>query len=496
MKKIILLFIWINTVVNSIAQTPFINPVCNAMVVSPTSHLPCNNNPWVLVFEDHFKNESIDSRKWGAYTGVPYDYTFSMQKQWYQEQNLSVVNGKLVIEIVKEFLQNKTCTAYDPLQGQYILTSNYDFSSGFLSSKYLFGYGQLEIRCNVPWLTGLWPASWLFGTNQSGSINNEIDNFEFIFDNGPVEHLMTQHYNNLHCPTGYHAANFVNSWHTFNISWSPYNIEWYVDGVLKRIDYRFSDLLSRPLDCSDVNNSQPFTTFLQNNIFPQNPMLIYTNVAVRYGSGNIPPDMNAWPVNNVKMEVEYIKYYQRLPCSSNLHITSFSNFNNGNYLNPVYKTYLGSQVQIYNNCTLSTSQNQKQLEIIGRDIIRIKENVSIKQGVKFTARIDPASCPGVPLEGPPTDPIDETPNETKEGLINNGDIINAEVNIYPNPISEGEKINIDAQNSVNELTFTVYSMLGQKKIETTINNVDNIETSSLKKGMYIYKIFNKSALDN
>ena len=221
----------------SLAQPPFINQVCNAQLTLPYNLVPCNNNPWVLVFGDEFNKPVLDSRKWETKTGVPYDYSFSMQKQWYQPDNVKIINGKMVIDVIKEILLNKTCIAYDPNIGHYQLTSDYNFSSGFVGSKYLFDYGQLEFRCRVPWEKGLWPASWLFGTDQTGIINNEIDNFEFIFDNSPVAHLMTQHYDNMHCPKGYHAVSMVNSWHTFNVTWSPYNIEWYVDGNLKRIDY-------------------------------------------------------------------------------------------------------------------------------------------------------------------------------------------------------------------------------------------------------------------
>lgn len=485
MKKIYIrvLFVLFPFFIN--AQTPIINPVCNVTGVSPLTPPVCNTNPWTLVYWDDFNGVTLDSRKWETKTGVPYDFSFSMQKQWYQPQNVRIDNGSMIIDIIKELLPNKTFDAYDPNIGVFQVTSDFDYSSGFVSSKYMFTHGQLEFKCNIPWVKGLWPASWLFGTSSNGAINDEIDNFEFIFDNNPVEHLMTQHYNGMHCPAGYHAANLVNSWHTFNVIWSPYNIEWYVDGNLKRIDYLFSSVLGQGIDCPNV----PFngTTVMRNNVWPKDPMLIYSNVAVRNGSGNIPPDPTTWPLGDVHMEVDYIKYFQRLPCGTNVNIRTLSNFTNGNFFYPVYKTALGSQVYMWDNCTLANPQ--KQLELVARDLVQIRNDVHITYGTKFTARIDPTTCPGVPLEGPPTEPIEEPEPESFQGRNDHNNPLK-DVNTleaYPNPAQN--EVHLKGADQVGPYTITIVDMLGRVVKEVTIqSSTDPINLSGLSGGVYSCRI--------
>ena len=49
----------------------------------------------------------------------------------------------------------------------------YDFTSGMIFSKDLFGEGIFEIRCKIPSGEDYWPAFWLFGDG------GELDIFEF-----------------------------------------------------------------------------------------------------------------------------------------------------------------------------------------------------------------------------------------------------------------------------------------------------------------------------
>lgn len=66
----------------------------------------CREEPWVLIFEDEFDGNSLNSNNWDIIKGVPRDFYFEIQKAWHQEDNIDVSNGSLKIVTRHEFLPN------------------------------------------------------------------------------------------------------------------------------------------------------------------------------------------------------------------------------------------------------------------------------------------------------------------------------------------------------------------------------------------------------
>jgi beta-glucanase (GH16 family) len=294
----------------------------------------CDNNPWVLVFEDNFNGNTLDLSKWNPKIGVTRDFDFIRQKAWHLPENLEVSNGTLKI------LSKKPTTPYI---GTFITnwnpyttkTENFEYTTGELSTNQQFSFGKFEARIKIPKGKGFWPAYWLIGGNPC---YNEIDIFEFWSTDGSnynqanlsKKHYMAAFYdyqNNGNidgCSTNYTGVDFSQDFHIFTLIWENDKIEWYVDGVLKRTNHHFTTILGQPAGCVF-----PAGDYIREQIYPIDPMSIVLNVAIESGNANskagyVAPD-NTTPFPS-QMEVDWVRYYKRLPCSNdNITFTNTSN---------------------------------------------------------------------------------------------------------------------------------------------------------------------------
>jgi len=305
-------------------------------VAITTSYNQCDNNPWILVFEDNFNGNSLDLFKWKPKTGNTRDFYFERQKAWHLPENLEVNNGTLKI------ISKKPATPYigtsvinwNPYTTK---TDTFEYTTGELVTNQKFSYGKYEARIKIPKGKGFWPAFWLItGTPRY----NEIDIFEFWSADGknynPSNlskiHHTTSFYDYKNngtlsgCPFQYIGVDFSQDFHIFTLIWEENKIEWYVDGVLKRTHPRFYSTVSgQPVGCE----IQAYTTYILNDIYPRDSMAIVLNVAIESGnapseSGYVAPD-HTTPFPS-QMEVDWVRYYKKLPCS-NANVT-YSNTNN------------------------------------------------------------------------------------------------------------------------------------------------------------------------
>lgn len=145
----------------------------------------CNNNDWVLVFEDEFNGTVLDLSTWwlrpccaGSLSGLE-DKT----QEYNTLDNVVVENG-----MIKIFARQDTIVrrAMSYLPDTVILLDGlpnlreYHFTSSNIWSKKEFEFGRVEARIKIPRGKGLRPAFWLYG----GDIRwNEIDIFEFFNEN-------------------------------------------------------------------------------------------------------------------------------------------------------------------------------------------------------------------------------------------------------------------------------------------------------------------------
>jgi len=373
----------------------------------------CDDTPWVLVFEDNFDGNSLDLSKWRPETGVPRDYNFDHQKAWYLSENLVVSNGTLKI------ITNKLATPYT---GTWVTdwstnppttkTSTFDYTTGELWTNQKFGYGKFEARIKIPKGKGLAPAFWTFSANPW----NEVDIAEFEGETSPLAkvHHMNVHddyYDGTHhmCHTKYTGVDFSQDFHTFTLVWEKDHIAWYVDGVLKRTDYRYFTILGQEAGCTIYE----WTQYMMNIIYPRNPMSIVLSFAIKNGS--LLPD-NTTPFPS-QVEVDWVRYYKKCPCNDvNVTLSSQYPLNDN-----VYHVIAGNSVNI--NCSFVVNAGQ-QLEIVARDNIVLKPGFKVEAGATFVARIDPTICNsarnGV-IDEEISENIDSLENKTKKNLIANED---------------------------------------------------------------------------
>lgn len=331
----------------------------------------CNHEPWKLVFYDEFDGETLDLTKWEPITGVPRDKTFIKQKAWHSPENIKVENGNLMVISKKENNSNMPVDSW--VTGEHTVTyEDFDYSTGEIVSKYKFGYGKYEARVKIPKGKGFWPAFWLFGDKP---VYNEIDVFEF-WKNNTNSHNMTVHYDygegTSYCHTHYSGVDFSESFHVFTLIWEEDKIEWYVDGQLKRADYKYYTILGQAGGCNIFSWNQ----YILNRLLPEDPMKIILNTAIE--EGDYSPD-NTTPFPS-HMEVDWVRYYKRVPSEEKVFVDETSDFR---LSDEVFNVLLGDEVYISSDFSLLGGQ---QLDIIANTSVVLESGVNISKA-EFKAQV-------------------------------------------------------------------------------------------------------------
>jgi beta-glucanase (GH16 family) len=134
--------------------------------------------PWVLVWNDEFDGDRIDTSKWDfdlgngffdykSHTWIPGWGNEELQYYTREPENVFVKNSQLTIRAVKESLHGCGYTS------ARMKTRKRDGTPLF--SKL---YGRFEFRAKVPWGKGLWPALWLLPQDEKyggWAASGEID---------------------------------------------------------------------------------------------------------------------------------------------------------------------------------------------------------------------------------------------------------------------------------------------------------------------------------
>jgi len=449
--------------------------ICESETVVFTSdYNQCDDNPWKLVFEDNFEGNSLDLTKWNIITGIPRDPLFQKQKAWHKPDNIVVENGILRIVSKKENEYNKPVfTSWDPLTVKY---ENFEYTTGEIWTKNTFPFGKIEARIKVPKGKGFWPAFWMFSQNP---IYNEIDIFEF-WENNTSDLNMTVHYDYdkngdpSMCLSDYSGIDYSLDFHTYTLVWEKNEIKWYVDGSLKRRDYRYLNVLGQTIGCDIISGSYEI-----NKIYPIDPMSIILNTAIETGS-NAPNATTPFPNN---MEVDWIRYYQRKP-DINVNITDATQYP---LRNQVYNVIVGNSVTI--NCGY-TIQSGQQLVIIGKNIITLNPGFSANLGSNFKTIIEPTY--ETTLKSAVID--DELETAKSFSKINEFNSFEKTSNILVYLKNDRLFVDFGMQNSQN-YELRVSDMTGK-----IIYSVDNIETAILDldlsnnpKGTYILYLLNSKS---
>jgi len=244
-----------------------------------------------LVMQDEFdSNGTPNPTMWnllegdGTAQGIPGWGNNELQNYTARTENVTVQNGVLIITADKESYQGSA------------------YTSARLSTKGLFQkqYGRFEAKIKLPTGKGIWPAFWLLGDDENGTLSwpqtGEIDIMEYLGDSP------TEVFGSIHGPN-YSGANaitkkyeilndrFDNGFHIFGIEWSPNAINYYIDGDLYQS--------ITPETVKQETNGAGEWVF-------NRPFYIILNIAV---GGNLPGSPNENTIFPQRMIVDYVRVY-------------------------------------------------------------------------------------------------------------------------------------------------------------------------------------------
>ena len=260
---------------------------CLTAMVTPARADNGTDPDWKLVWSDEFNQPDgslPDPGKWSFETGGNGWGNNEMEFYTARTNNARIEDGKLVIEAKQETYGGKSITS------ARLVTKG----------KYSWTYGRIEARIQIPRGQGIWPAFWMMGTNIDSAgwpACGEIDIMENIGKEPGTVH------GTVHGPgySGEHGiggpsklpANTVlaDDFHVYGIEWSTNRINWYIDGQTY-----FSITPAR------LPAGAPWA-------FDQSKFVIL-NLAVGGGWPGYPDTTSTFPQ---RMEVDYVRVYQKLP---------------------------------------------------------------------------------------------------------------------------------------------------------------------------------------
>lgn len=239
---------------------------------------PENYNAMHLVWRDEFEGDQLNSADWKHETGG--HGWGNNELQYYQEKNVTVRDGHLIITARQESVQGK----------------GYTSSRIITQGKREFQYGRVDIRALLPKGQGIWPALWMLGYNIAAvdwPACGEIDIMEMIGGPGKDNTVHgTAHWDNggSHAMYGNHRTLegnkiLADEFHVFSVVWTPTAITWYLD------DVQYNVMDTTPAALSEFQNKFYF-------IF---------NVAV---GGNWPGSPDGTTTFPQQMIVDYIRVFQ------------------------------------------------------------------------------------------------------------------------------------------------------------------------------------------
>lgn len=445
----------------------------------------CNNNEWVLVFEDEFNGNALDLstwwlRPWGA--GSLYGSEGETQ-EYNTLDNISVENGMIKIFALQDTVVRR---AKSYLPDTVVLSDGlpnlreYHFTSSNIWSRKEFDFGRIEARIKIPKGKGLRPAFWMYGGNIRW---NELDIFEFFNEKVLGSYApsllskvitMTAHYDydndgeTNKCIIKHTGEDYSEDFHIYALEWEPNKISWYVDGNCLREDFRYYNLLGQPADC-DIS---AYTFYIMNLIYPINTMSIIFNLAIQNGEEGQPNDPAIFPAN---MYVDWIRYYRR-GSNNNISVTDSTMYP----LSAVtFNNIVGNTISF--NCPYTINQGNQQCIVSATEVV-LSSGFCVEEGGAFVATIDDNSNMRA------LDTTDEVIRCTKENVRPEKPI--PDVSIYPT-IGQGIfNIDISPNDSFSDLYVIVYDISGNKVLSQSLRGdyTYSINISNCPNGLYLIQV--------
>lgn len=270
----------------------------NGNVVFQSSEAP--TDPYlknrILVFEDNFNGNSLDTSKWDYEIG----YCRNNESQHYRPENAIVSDGVVNLKAIREHYAGDTTR-----------NSTWTSASIHTSNRFEAFYGRWQAKIKFPKLVGSFGAFWLlgegcdFGYNDDGTRNynrgpthwysdgvqcGEIDIVETIPGNtGRAAANLWKYDTGGSAGGGYSSAIDISEWHVYEMEWTESTMQMMVDGVV----YKTYDLSSASLQ----QYRMPSPTV-------QNGFYMILNQAVG-ASGGTPSS----ETNEMDMLVDWVRVY-------------------------------------------------------------------------------------------------------------------------------------------------------------------------------------------
>ncbi len=192
---------------------------------------------YVLVWNDEFDGDSLDTTKWDYQYGTGSQYGLdgwgNSELQYYTDrtENVRVEDGKLIITAIKEEEKYEGM----PYTSGRIRTMTNEDEAIFSTT-----YGWVEARIKMPSGEGLWPAFWMLPVDEDiyggWAASGEIDIME-ARGRLPERAGGTAHYGKVWPNNVYKGEDYVfpegtdiTDYHVYALEWEPTALRWYVDG--------------------------------------------------------------------------------------------------------------------------------------------------------------------------------------------------------------------------------------------------------------------------
>ena len=241
--------------------------IIGASLMAPVFAQAADLPGWNSIWSDEFDGSMIDYSRWEV---ADREFSPNNELQYYRPEQVSVGGGQLQITASNQ-----------PLGSQ-------PYRSGLIRTWQEHRFGRWEVRADLPWGQGMWPAIWLLPRHADWPVGGEIDIMENI---GSNTYFVKGSYHYNWTPGSPITSNadyivgtdFAAGMHDYAVEWEPNQIRFYVDNNL----YHTVD---NPVQPAEV------------------PMSLIINLAV---GGNWPGSPDGSTVFPQTFDVEHARYWTR-----------------------------------------------------------------------------------------------------------------------------------------------------------------------------------------
>lgn len=265
------------------------------------------DNGMKLLWHDEFNDTGAPNKEmWRFETG----FQRNEEDQWYQEGNAVMKNGELVFTGKRERVKNPNYQSGSSDWKKNREYAEYTSSCIVATDKYVFKYGRMLVRAQIPIDQGAWPAIWSTGNWWEWPLGGEIDMLEFYKEK---IHANVCWGGNKRWEGTWNSKNYaISGFTTKDAGWAKQYHIWRMDWDDKYIRIYLDDVLLNETDLKTTVNKgdngagqggygNPYSNDYEG--FGQRMML---NLAIG-GINGRPINDSAFPL---KYGVDYIRIYQ------------------------------------------------------------------------------------------------------------------------------------------------------------------------------------------